>query len=360
MTTLISLFSTISLFSSAFADPGMIEVSEQSDSSIQNVQIIQPGDTLWNIANTYYGSPDQWPSLWSFNETITNPHWIYPGNRIIFSLGSILDLPQVDLISDDGQYTIPANSFEKSESACGPDVHFDFKQNVGMFIVSSFLKDPNMLEVLGVVEKSPHNHSMLSDHDLIYIKVENKEDYNCGDVLTVFRKKKDRVKHPDAGFFSSSSYGSMYSIQGEVVVVYTPEAGDYVTAQIRETWGEIERGDLVSARMDVVIQSEVQIPQGQTNAMIIERSSEEHTINTNNHIMFIDKGSNDNVQKGDTFYVVRRRDEYLRGSKEDPLLPASVIGRVMVVDVQETSSSIIITDSRQSIGVGDHLSQNLD
>ena len=40
----------------------------------QNVHIIQPGDTLWGIINTYYGSPDQWPSLWSYNETISPIH----------------------------------------------------------------------------------------------------------------------------------------------------------------------------------------------------------------------------------------------------------------------------------------------
>lgn len=355
---LISLLSTF-FIANVYAEPGMVEVSEEADDT-QNVHIIQPGDTLWGIANTYYGSPDQWPSLWSYNETITNPHWIYPGNRIVFSLGTNLDLPQVDLVSEDENYITPANTFEKSESACGPDVRFNFKQDVGQFIISSFIENPNMLTVLGVVEKSPHNRSMLADKNLVYIKVENKEDYQCGDVLTVFRKRKNRVRHPDAGFFSSSNYGSLYSIQGEVVVTYTPEAGDYVTAEIRETWGEIERGDLIGPRMDVVIQKEVQVPNGQTNAMIIERATDEHTINTNRHVLFIDKGSNDNIQEGDTFYVVRRRDEYIRGSKEDPMLPAYVIGRVMVVNVRETSATVVITDSAQSIAVGDHLSQNVD
>jgi hypothetical protein len=355
----LSSFAFLPLFS-AFAEPGMVEISDQQSTETQNVHIIQTGDTLWDIANTYYGTPDQWPSLWSYNESITNPHWIYPGNRIVFSLGSVLDLPQVELVSEEENYIVSSKTFSKSESACGPDVHFDFKQKMGLFLVNTFLEDPKMLQVLGVVEKSPHNHSMLSDTDLVYIKVENKDDYQCGDVLTVFRKKKDRVRHPDAGFLDSSNYGSMYNIQGEVVVVYTPEAGDYVTAEIRETWGEIERGDLVGPRMDVIIQSEVRIPNGQTDAMIIARASEEHTMNTERHVLFIDKGSKDNVKKGDTFYVVRRRDEYLRGSKEDPLLPATVIGRVMVVDVQDTSASIIITDARQSIGIGDHLSQNVD
>ena len=102
------------------------------------------------------------------------------------------------------------------------------------------------------------------------IKVENKEDYSCGDVLTVFRKQKDAVRHPEADFWVESNYGSLYSIQGEIVVVHSPDVGDYITAQIRESWGEVERGDLVGPRMNVVVQREVMVPSGTTQATIIE------------------------------------------------------------------------------------------
>ena len=360
MTTLLSLVCALAIGTSAYAEPGMVEVEEQSENSQQNVHIIQPGDTLWDIANTYYQTPDQWPSLWSFNESITNPHWIYPGNRIVFSLGSDLDLPQVDLVDNNDNYIVPDNSFEKTSGACGPDITFDFKQDLGTFTVNAFMKHPEMVDVLGVVTNSPRNRSMLTDLDLIYIKVKNKEEYKCGDVLTVFRKLKDKVRHPEAGFFTESNYGSIYGIMGEIVVVHTPEVGDYITAEIRESWGEVMRGDLVGPRMDVIIQNEVEVPEGSTQGTIIALMSNEHELNTNRHILFIDKGSRDNIKSGDTFYVVRRKDAYIRNNKNDALLPATVIGRVMVVDVEEDSSSVIITDSKESIGVGDQISQNVD
>lgn len=359
MMPFLSLICALS-FGTAYAEPGMVEVTEQSDDSQQNVHIIQPGDTLWDIAKAFYKTPDQWPTLWSFNESITNPHWIYPGNRIVFSLGTDLDLPQVDLVDESDNYVVPETTFKKVDSTCGPDVRFDFKQALGMFTINGFMKHPEQVDVLGVVEKSPHNHSMLSDHDLVYIKVENKEDYMCGDVLTIFRQLKKKVRHPEAGIFSSSNYGALYSIQGEVVIVHTPDVGDYVTAQIRDSWGEIERGDLVGSRMDVIIQREVMVPSGSTQATVIELMSEEHELNTNRHILFIDKGSQDNVKEGDTFYVVRRKDAYIRDDNDDSLLPASVIGRVMVVSVEEDSATVVITDSKQSITVGDELSQKVD
>src|SRR5687768_12619042 len=41
---------------------------------------IQSGDTLWDICARMLGDPFFWPKLWTFNQYITNPHWIYPGN----------------------------------------------------------------------------------------------------------------------------------------------------------------------------------------------------------------------------------------------------------------------------------------
>ena len=227
-------------------------------------------------------------------------------------------------------------------------------------MVSGFVKDPQYVDVLGVVEKSPHNRATLTNEDLVYIKVEDKNDYPCGEVLTVFRKIKNRVGHPDDGLFRSNNYGAMYRVIGEVVVTYTPEAGDYVTAKIRNSWSELQRGDLVSNRRDVVVQNEVAVPKGQTTGTIVDRLGKEHTLNTTRHILFIDKGSTDGVKKGDTFYVVKRRDEFFREKEDDPLLPATVIGRVMVVEVEETSSTVVVTDAHQPIDIGDQISQNID
>src|SRR5690606_1241820 len=44
--------------------------------------IVQRGDTLWDLSEVYLHDPYLWPKLWSWNEHVTNAHWIFPGDRI--------------------------------------------------------------------------------------------------------------------------------------------------------------------------------------------------------------------------------------------------------------------------------------
>jgi hypothetical protein len=47
------------------------------------VYTIAPGDTLWDLAQKFYGNPYLWPQLWEPNTYIRDAHWIYPGDPLI-------------------------------------------------------------------------------------------------------------------------------------------------------------------------------------------------------------------------------------------------------------------------------------
>ena len=58
------------------------------------------------------------------------------------------------------------------------------------------IEDPDNLEVLGKVEASPKNQTFLIEENRVYMRLNDPEIYDCGDVVTVVRKVKKKVRHP--------------------------------------------------------------------------------------------------------------------------------------------------------------------
>jgi len=74
-----------------------------------NVYTVQKGDTLASISDTLFGDSKFWPKIWAINNIgITNPHQIYPGQKIYFQDGTSQSAPvmQVGEASDLGQIVL--------------------------------------------------------------------------------------------------------------------------------------------------------------------------------------------------------------------------------------------------------------
>ena len=332
----------------ALAQQGTFVVEDtETEDATMNQYMIQAGDTLWDLAQANFGDPQYWPQLWSINEYITNPHWIYPGNAIQFTPGTTIEPPQIDIISNQEiGYVVEQQQFGTEESLCGPDVRFDFKQPTGTFLVSGFIEDPENLEVLGKVEASPKNQTFLIEENKVYMRLTDPEIYDCGDVVTVVRRVKKKVRHPNSFF---KKYGSMYQVVGDVRILHT--YGNYVVGEIRSSIQEIHRSDIVIPSRPTVVQLEVEKPNGNLQGVVIDRLAQKHSFSTERDTLFIDRGFADGVMVGDTFYIVSQRDPYLDDKKENYELPPTVIGRVVIVDVKEESSVAVLTDVHTTIGM---------
>ena len=76
---IVSFFVTTSLWAN---EAGELSINP----SHPNQYTVVEGDTLWDISGKFLNHPTQWPQLWSYNSQIKNPHLIYPGDTVYFSV----------------------------------------------------------------------------------------------------------------------------------------------------------------------------------------------------------------------------------------------------------------------------------
>ncbi len=65
------------------------EIGYDEQGRAGRIHIVVSGDTLWDISDAYLGTPWVWPSVWTDNRDIENPHLIVPGDRIWITAGEM-------------------------------------------------------------------------------------------------------------------------------------------------------------------------------------------------------------------------------------------------------------------------------
>ena len=286
--------------------------------------LVAPGDTLWEIAQAFLGNPYYWPRLWSINDYITNPHWIYPGNRIVFRMGSLIEPPSVELETSRDGFSVDGLDFEDVEIACGPDLRFDHTLSADKYTAPAFLrKKKNLRFSIHCESTAAIGNAFLAEDNLVYVRVDDPDAYECGDILSVYRPVKKKVRHPK---IRRQKYGNLYRILG----------GSQSRSQIRRLlerdrsrvlYGNAPRRPRRTCHASDR-RTEVGQPRGDLEGQIIARTSQERVLTTIGETIFIDRGRADGVRVGNSFYVVAREDEVVDTKRSDLTLPPSVIGRL--------------------------------
>ena len=333
---------------------------EEEEDKKKDVYTIVENDTLWSILAYFGEDPASWDNLWSLNDAITNPHWIYPGNKIVFNRSTLLDMPGFDLEGDDGRdgYSVGDLDYVSVDAECGPDIRFDALRAERKYLVTGFLAFKSEVEQWGKVSKARVPWTYLSEGDMIYLRMEDPDAFDCGTVVSIFRRAQKKVRNP---LDRREKLGSLYQVVGEAKIIH--RYGDYLTAQIRKSWTEIERGDLVGpADKRVIYEMDVTPPEGDLEAIIVGRADVKQNMMGPGETVFLNIGRQQGVREGNTFYVYEQRDPMIDSNmeREDVELPPSVIGRVMVLQVSEQSSTAVITDSDRSLRIGSKAATKID
>jgi hypothetical protein len=338
--------------------------NEQRALSVPNVHLVQKGDTLWDLCDHYFHNPWEWPSVWSYNPQVQNPHWIYPGDQL--------------RLRHPNQISASALSNRPETRSLGKSGLTDRRARVPRDTVflrdQGFIGDPKR-DVWGELVGAVEEQMLLSEGNHVYLVMRPGVDLKVGQDLTVFRE----VRQPESVSGARKPPGQLVAVSGTVTVDRWDPKTRVARALISESVDTIERGTKVGPvgrKFDVVAPR----PNTQAVEARVLTSLYPHVYLAQNQVVFIDRGSQDGLEPGNTLLVLRHGDTW-RGSLttnskmlrdrvrmdspervdiettpirgDNDKFPEEAVAELRILRTEKFSAIALVTQSRREVVPGD-------
>ena len=341
-------------------------VGDTTNSQKGIVHTVVKGDTLWDLTEKYLGNPWYWPKVWSYNQHIENPHWIYPGNTIRFDAppAAGANSNSSNAAAADMPAQLRVTQPESEESALDDEIreYMDDElvtvsegksiglvpENAGSGVRQESFISVEEFKTSGKLDSAFSEKRLLSVYDKVYLAFDDPLAVRLGDLYTIYRPG-DEIIHPSSG----DSYGYQINVVGTVRI--TALHSDHVTGIIESAADEIRRGDLVSVFSETEKKLTQTPNEQEVRGAILASLNPLLPLLGEQHLVFIDKGTNDGVKNGNTFDIIRAGDPLTDTTEgnESEVYPEESVGAIVVIDAKETASVGVIVRSLQEISVGE-------
>ncbi len=317
---------------------------------------VQKGDTLWDLSRKFYDSEWQWPALWGQNKDLSNPHLIYPGQRIRLyqrtpslqpseaaDIAAETAMPgeeQLDLLEqplpETVYYMYPSIAYIGFIEKLDPEKGFFEEKIDDPIAMGSILK--------AVGEKK----QMISENDTVYITPETANGVNYSSFIVGTRyyiyPPLIKVTDPVTGEY----VGHQYKIIGTAEVTAVEDT--YIKARITKSLDTINAGYFLmpfeKRDKEIAIQP---TPPGITGEVLKEEGGAEMASGFS--IIFINKGSEDGLEPGQRFDIYHPDKDMQNG--REVLLAPYVYGQLLVLLTKEKNATAIITKAIKPVRRGD-------
>jgi hypothetical protein len=319
------------------------------------VHTIVRGDTLWDLAQQFYGNAYLWPQLWETNTYIRDAHWIYPGDPLLVQ-------------GEAGAVGVPTTTTVEEGTGFGQEgeVPMATTSTLGSPIPLATEADLYCWGYIGALEEPmPNFISSFEDSDLKWVKDAVRQDIGvatgeiifvtggtstgliAGETYLVVRPS-ELVEHPVNG----DVVGRHYDFRGQVRILCATE--DHATAIVTQACNDLGIGD----RLKPVPQ--LPIPLARVSPIRdvcspISGKQAGHIVNAKDYryalgigaLVQVDLGRDDAVQPGDFLTVTR--DSPVPGN------PPQILGEIGVLTTDSTTATGRIVQMRYSMQVGDRV-----
>ena len=302
------------------------------------VYVIQKGDTLWGLSERFLKDPHYWPDLWSRNPAVTNPHFIYPGQKVRIYPDRIEIEPQA----------VEKKGAPEAKVAAAEPVEEVAKER--SFVVSGaegFLMEEDRVPA-GLIISTYQNREIVGEDDIVYADLGRQNGAKPGDRYSIYRKA-GAISHPVTNFILGQKVIPLGTLQLSEVEEKASKA------IITKSYQEIGAGSFLlpyrDRRRDVALKAASREFQG-----YIVDSQTGNTILGAGDVAFIDLGKRQGIEAGNMLYIVRDV-EIDQKFIDVPVgkLPEELLGALVVVDVGQNTSTALIVKSIDTIYRGDRV-----
>lgn len=290
--------------------------------------VVREGDTLWRICDYYYRDPWKWPEVWAKNKQITNPHWIYTGDRVKLVGGRRAPA------REQGEPLVRLGGQAEATS--------DITLQQNGFI------DPEQLEAAGEVVGSKAEHAMLTLGDEVYLTGGERFKPEVGKIYTIYNVREELE---DDG----ENLGHIVDILGTARVKRVKDNGA-ATAVIMSAVNPIERGARVGP-LRRTYKRVTATPAKKTMDGRVLAYLRPSVWAATEDLVFLNRGRADGVELGNRFLVTRRGDGHRRiyqeKERDDPRFPLETVAEIAVLDTRAHASVGLVTRAIKEIRRGD-------
>ena len=319
--------------------PTIVLAAGQDEPSIY---VIKQGDTLWGLSERFIKDPNYWPNMWSKNGQVTNPHFVYPGQKLRIFPDRLEFVPK----EQPAVAAVPKSTSAVAVAETLQEVAAE--KTYTLYGSEGFLAEDGF-RPYGLVIGVQHDRIVAGVDDIVYTDIGTELKAAGGDKFSIFRKDAP-VSHP----LNNEEMGNKMIPLGTLQLTDMERKSS--RAIITKSYKEISPGTYLlpykeSRRREISLKN----AKSDLKGYIIESYSGVSVIAAGD-VVYIDLGSSQGAEAGNMLYIVRDvtiDQRYVEGRIDK--LPQELLGALVVLETGKKTATALVVKSIDTIYKGDRI-----
>lgn len=323
-----------------------------------HVYVVKKGDTLWDISGKFLSKPWRWPEIWASNKHVKNPHWIYPGDRLL--LCSLNGKPLIGKDEGDGCDGI-IRRYTGGGTTLRPQVRIEALNNsvpvIPLAHIQQWLERSSVLPA-DAIANTPYilgtadNRVLAGKGQSVYVRGQGLEN---GQRYGVYREGEPYIVVDEQGKKQNLGVELLQVASGVAV----RNENDITTVELTDSYnGEVRRGDRVMLEQEAMLPTlfyPIDAKQVRDGGKVIRVLGSIGTA-AKNGVVTVDRGTADGVEIGQVFNTYQEG-EIVQDpkTKEKVKLPGQYVGSLMIFKSFDRISYAYVLESELPIKVDSNI-----